>query len=128
MQLYGNFFLVMLCPPIYATGLRVLGAYPLRTILFQILLADGVEKKKVQFEKRNPDPDYFRSRIQTEFPRLAGRAFRLFRMERNRTELIALPDDVNNAVALCDHDQLNRSHLYIKPEVKTQPIPSPHQT
>ena len=85
--------------------------------MLQRFPADGVKKKKVQFEKRNPDPDYFRSRIRTEFPQLEGREFRLFRMERNRTELIALPDDVNNVMALCDHDELNRSHLYIKPVV-----------
>ena len=76
-----------------------------------------IEKKRVQFEKRNPDPVHFRSTIQTAFPRLAGREFRLFRMERNKTELIALSDDVNNVVTLWQQDELNRSHLYVKPLV-----------
>src|SRR6218665_693734 len=81
------------------------------------------EKKKVTFEKRNADPSYFAETLCNEFPSLQGKEFSLWRLgctnatNETKTSLIPLPSEINNAVALCDCEELNRSCLYIKPQV-----------
>ena len=76
-----------------------------------------IEKRKIMFEKRNDDPAYFSNTIYTNFPRLQGRPFELFHMERDKPELKALPLDVDNVVSLLNCEELKRSHIYVKPRL-----------
>jgi hypothetical protein len=82
-----------------------------------VVSEDEIVKKKVTFEKRNPDPQYFCSTIYANFPALGDQAFNLWRMEKDNPLLIPLEARIDNAVALCEFVDLNRSHLYIKPLV-----------
>jgi len=71
-------------------------------------------------ERLNSDPEYLREKIHEAFPELsAGDVIKLWQVRENRTELIALPVDVNNAEALFSFDELNRSCVYIKADVST---------
>ena len=78
-------------------------------------IGNKIERKQVSFEKRNECSEYFQSTIYASFPRLGGRPFKLWRMEKDKTELIPL--DVENSVALCQNVELNRSCVYVKPMV-----------
>ena len=66
-------------------------------------------------EKRNADPEYFQRIIHQNFPRLNGRAFSVYRMGKDKPVLIPLENNVDSAVALCNYEDLNRSHIYVKP-------------
>jgi len=76
-------------------------------------------KRTLKLERLNADPQYLRDQIREAFPELSqvGCAYKLWQVRENRTELIALPVDVNNAQALISFDELNRSCVYIKPDV-----------
>jgi len=79
-------------------------------------------KKTLKLERLNSDPEYFRQKIREAFPELSaggvdGRMFKLWQVRENKTELIALPVDINNAQALFGFEELNRSCVYIKADV-----------
>ena len=77
-------------------------------------------KKTLKLERLNSDPEYLREKIREAFPELsAGDVIKLWQVRENRTELLALPVDVNNAQALFSFDELNRSCVYIKADVST---------
>jgi hypothetical protein len=71
-------------------------------------------------ERHNADPGYFRSTVLDNFPELSGYAnmFSLWQLRGNKTELVPLSAQINNAMALCRmKDELNRSCVYIRPIV-----------
>jgi len=75
-------------------------------------------KKTLKLERLNSDPEYLRQQILEAFPQLsAGDAFKLWQVRLNKTELTPLPVDVNNAQALLNYEDLNRSCVYIKADV-----------
>jgi hypothetical protein len=77
-------------------------------------------KKHIILEKGNADPGYFRSTVLDNFPELAAYAnlFSLWQLRGNKTNLVPLPADIDNAKALClQSDELNRSCVYIRPVV-----------
>ena len=80
-------------------------------------------KKTLKLERLNADPEYLSEKIHEAFPELSaggGGVYKLWQVRENRTELIALPVDVNNAQALLNFDELNRSCVYVKADVNTQ--------
>jgi len=76
-------------------------------------------KKTLKLERLNADPEYLGQRIREAFPEMShvGSAYKLWQVRENQTELIALPVDVNNAQALFNFNELNRSCVYIKADV-----------
>ena len=79
-------------------------------------------KKSLKLLVDNNDPHYLREKLHEAFPELSagdklGAVFKFWQLRENRTELIALPVDVNNAQALVNYMELNRSCVYIKAEV-----------
>jgi hypothetical protein len=83
----------------------------------QHYLGQSFDKKRIRVEKRNADPEYFRQTLFTNFPALVDSGvFSLWQMRENKTSLIAVPERVNNALALCQYEELNRSHVYIRPQ------------
>jgi len=81
-------------------------------------------KKILKLERVNSDPEYFRDKIREAFPELSacegsGQLFKLWQVRENKTELIPLPVDINNAQALFSFEELNRSCVYIKADVST---------
>ena len=89
---------------------------------------DKFVKKTLKLERLNADPEYLREKIHEAFPELSaggrrgggGGVYKLWQVRESRTELIALPVDVNNAQALLSYDELNRSCVYITADVNTQ--------
>jgi len=80
-------------------------------------------KKTLKLERLNADPEYLSEKIHEAFPELSaggGGVYKLWQVRENRTELIALPVDVNNAQALLNFDELNRSCVYVKADDNTQ--------
>jgi len=73
-------------------------------------------------ERENTDQQYLYDKICEAFPELSvgdgvGRTFKLWQLRESRTELIPLPADVNNAHALLNFNELNRSCVYVKADV-----------
>jgi len=73
-------------------------------------------------ERQNTDPKYLREKICEAFPELfrgdgVGGTFKLWQLRESHTELIPLPADVNNAHALLNFNELNRSCVYVKADV-----------
>ena len=82
-------------------------------------------KKSLKLDTLNSDPQYLQEQIHESFPELsvdgeAGGAYKLWQVRGNQTELTALPVDVNNAQALFNFDELNRSCVYIKADESTE--------
>ena len=78
-------------------------------------------------DRVNSDPEYLRGKICEAFPELSSggrdsRMFKLWQVRENRTELIPLPVDINNAQALFTYEELNRSCVYIKADVSIYTI------
>ena len=87
-------------------------------------LEEKFAKKSLKLETLNSDPQYLRQQIHEAFPELSadgvdGGGYKLWQVRENKTELIALPVDVNNAQALFSFHELNRSCVYIKSDVST---------
>ena len=85
---------------------------------------DKFAKATLKLDRLNTDPEYLRGKICEAFPELSSggrdcRMFKLWQVRENRTELIPLPVDVNNAQALFTYEELNRSCVYIKADVST---------
>ena len=81
-------------------------------------------KATLKLDRLNSDPKYLRGKICEVFPELSsgngdGQMFKLWQVRENRTELIPLPVDINNAQALFTYEELNRSCVYIKADVST---------
>ena len=81
-------------------------------------------KRTLKLDRLNSDPKYLCKKIREAFPELpagdeVGELGHLFKLCGNRTELIPLPVDINNAQALLGSDELNRSCVYIKADVST---------
>jgi len=79
-------------------------------------------KKSLKLLVDNNDPRYLREKLREAFPELSagdklGAVFKFWQLRENRTELIALPVDVNNAQSLVNYMELSRSCVYIKAEV-----------
>jgi len=84
-------------------------------------------KKTLKLDRVNSDPEYLRGKICKAFPELSsgGRdsgMFKLWQVRENRTELIPLPVDINNAQALFTYEELKRSCVYIKADVSIYTI------
>jgi len=85
---------------------------------------DKFAKATLKLDRLNTDPEYLRGKICEAFPELSSggrdsRMFKLWQVRENRTDLIPLPVDVNNAQALFTYEELNRSCVYIKADVST---------
>jgi len=81
-------------------------------------------KATLKLDRLNCDPEYLHGKICEAFPELLAsgvnsRAFKLWQVRLNKTELIPLPVDINNAQALFGFEELNRSCVYIKADVST---------
>jgi len=77
-------------------------------------------KRTLKLDRLNADPQYLQEQVRKAFPELSpGATYKLWRVRLYRTELIALPVDINNAQALLNCDELNRSCVYIKADVST---------
>ena len=81
-------------------------------------------KATLKLDRLNSDPNYLREKICEAFPELSsggvdGRMFKLWQVRENKTELIALPVDINNTEALFGFEELNRSCVYVKADVST---------
>jgi len=88
------------------------------------LIGSYFTKKDIQFEKRNLDPDYFKQKILDNFPELPELAnvFSLWQLRENKPELVPLFNTINNAKALCDYKELNRSCVYVRAGVSIDNI------
>ena len=80
-------------------------------------------KKTLKLERVNSDPEYLRGKLHEAFPELSAGdgpsgALKLWQVRENKTELIPLPVDINNAQALFTFEELKRSCVYIKADVR----------
>jgi hypothetical protein len=82
-------------------------------------IGDAFDKKHITLEKRNTSPEYFRRTICENFPQLSDEVggFSLWQVRGNKTDLVPVPANIDNADALCQCEELNRSCVYVRPQV-----------
>ena len=76
-----------------------------------------MEKKQIEVEKRNFDPENLQNTLREHFPLLVGQEISLWMMRKDNPNLVVLPAHVNSGAALCRYEELGRSCIYVKPHV-----------
>lgn len=76
-------------------------------------------QKEIQLEKQETDRESFRRIVIDNFPQLMdhGNVYSLWELHGKDTTMVPMPENIDNAAALCDYPKLNRSRIYVRPVV-----------
>lgn len=81
----------------------------------------SIHRRNITLDERNASSEDFNTIIWDKFPELLHNAnvFSLWQLRGNDNSLVPLPEEINNAKALCHFKELNRSRVYIRPVVSS---------